>query len=451
MIFRVQVAFLFVLLLVADGFADERPNIIFFLSDDHRADMLGCAGHPILETPNIDKLAAKGVRYSNAFVTTSICAASRATILTGLVERTHDHTFGKPPIAQKFIAKSYPVLLKAAGYRTGFIGKFGVKVEGDRTTVDTMFDSFVPVKRTTNQHRESNRHFTDRIGDEAIRFVKNSSVEKPFCLSVSFHAAHAEDGDKLNHYPYPPNEASLYKGIQMPRPKLDGGRFFDSQPKFLRESMNRDRYFWRWDSEKKYDKNLRNYFRMLSGLDRNIGRIVAELEEQGLSQRTVIIFSADNGYYLGERGFAGKWSHYDQSLRVPMLIFDPREGAPRGKVLTSYALNLDIAPTIVDIANISIPAHYQGISLTGSFETREGFFCEHRMEHHRIPKWEGYRGSRYVYAIYYEQALSNEFLHDLQTDPDQIRNVVHAPQYFDALERLRKRTRELSQQYSSER
>ncbi len=237
-------SFLLALLLLVPSVAHaaDPPNIVFFLSDDHRADVLGCAGHPIVKTPHLDKLAAGGVRFTNAFVTTSICAASRATLFTGLVERTHGFTFGKPPISKAHTADSSPAKLKAAGYRTGFVGKFGVKVEGGKATIDTMFDSFVPLGRSTKP-----RHFTDLAGDKAIEFIKANPKGKPFCLSVSFNATHAQDNDKENHFPYPPTEEGLYADIKMPRPKLDGGVHFDSQPKFLRESMNRDRYFWRWE------------------------------------------------------------------------------------------------------------------------------------------------------------------------------------------------------------
>ena len=125
--------------------AAQRPNIIFFLSDDHRWDRLSCAGHPFLKTPNIDRLAKQGARFPNMFVTTSICAASRATILTGLYERTHGYTFGTPPISEKHINYSYPVQLRQAGYRTGFIGKFGVGTP--RGAREKMFDYFHPIGR----------------------------------------------------------------------------------------------------------------------------------------------------------------------------------------------------------------------------------------------------------------------------------------------------------------
>jgi arylsulfatase A-like enzyme len=438
---------------LANSGASQSPNIIFFLSDDHRADVLGCAGHPIVQTPNIDKLAEGGIRYSNAFVTTSICAASRATIFTGLVERTHAYTFGKPPLSTNITTNSYPTRLKSAGYRTGFVGKFGVRVEGGQASIDEMFDSFVPLSRSGSEKNSkgTSRHFTDLAGDRAIDFIAQNPKGKPFCLSVSFHAAHAEDGDMLNHYPYPQSEENLYSEVIMPRPKLDGGLSFDSQPKYLQESMNRDRYSWRWDTPEKYDRNLRNYFRMLTGMDRNIGRVMNELQSRGLGKTTVIIFMGDNGYYMGERGFAGKWSHFEESLRVPLVIFDPRKSSSANRVQTEIALNLDIAPTILRLAGLGVPKSYQGFALPRSAETpaRDGFFCEHRMDNPRIPKWEGYRGKRFVYANYYEQTTAAEFLHDLRNDPDQLKNLVEDPAYEQTLSMMRATTLQLSHRYEA--
>ena len=154
--------------------AAQRPNIIFFLSDDHRWDRLGCADHPVLKTPNIDRLAAEGVRFQNMFVTTSICAASRASILTGLYERTHGYTFGTPPVSEKHSLASYPALLKKAGYRTGFIGKFGVGIRQEERK--QMFDLFHPIGRGPyfkKQPDGSLRHETELCGDKAIEFIND--------------------------------------------------------------------------------------------------------------------------------------------------------------------------------------------------------------------------------------------------------------------------------------
>ncbi|NQT12518.1 MAG: sulfatase-like hydrolase/transferase, partial [Planctomycetes bacterium] len=186
---------------------DDRPNILFFLVDDQRNDTLGCAGHPILETPTVDRLAETGVRFANMFVTTSICAASRASIFTSLHERTHRFTFGTPPISELHTGASYPAVLRKHGYRTGFIGKFGVGVAGDGKSA--MFDYFQPIGRNPYLKKQPDgtlRHESELAGDRAIEFLQSNPTDRPFCLSVSFNAVHAEDADKrpgIGHYPWP--------------------------------------------------------------------------------------------------------------------------------------------------------------------------------------------------------------------------------------------------------
>jgi arylsulfatase A-like enzyme len=438
--------------------ASDRPNVVVLVSDDHRADVLGCAGHPVVRTPNLDRLAAEGVRFENAFVTTSICAASRATILTGLVERTHGFTFGTPPLARALCERSYPARLREHGYRTGFVGKLGISVEGGRETLAGMFDLLVPLGRTPyvkTRADGSTRHLTDLTGDAAIAFIRTAPQGTPFCLSVSFNAAPAEDGDKDDHYPPPPHEAGLYEGVTMPRPRLDGGAAFETQPSYLKESLNRDRYFWRWDTPEKYDRNLRNYFRMLSGLDRNVGRIMAELERRGIVDDTVVIFIGDNGYYMGERGFAGKWSHYEQSLRVPLIVRDPRvPPARRNRVVAKTALNTDVAPTVLAAAGVASEPRMQGVSLLPfaageAGPEREGFYCEHRMTHDRLPRWEGYRTSRFKYARYLDAVEDAELLHDLQRDPDELTNLAADPAHAAVLGRMRAETTRRSAQYAA--
>ena len=438
--------------------AAQRPNIIFFLSDDHRWDRLSCAGHPVLKTPNIDRLAAEGARFPNMFVTTSICAASRASILTGLYERTHGFTFGTPPISEKHIGDSYPVRLRAAGYRTGFIGKFGVGVP--RGAREKMFDYFQAIGRNPYLKKQKDgtlRHETEMCGDRAIEFLKNNPKEKSFCLSVSFNASHAEDRDRrpgIGHFPWPKAVDGLYENVKIKGPRLADKKIFEAHPEFMKQSMNRDRWFWRWDTPEKYQTNVRAYYRMISGFDNTIGRVLGELNKLGLAQNTIIIFSGDNGYYEGQRGFAGKWSHYEESLRVPLVIYDPRAPKARhGKLPENMALNLDIPATILDYAGVKIPTGYQGRSLMmlmgggGWRGWRTDTFCEHLMHNADIPKWEGVRGQRYVYARYFDQKPVHEYLHDLKTDPDQLENLAADPKQAKELAAARKRCDELRDGY----
>ena len=191
---------------------------------------------------------------------------------------------------------------------------------------------------------------------------------------------------------------------------------------------------------------MRAYFRMISGYDNVMKRVFAALEEKGLDKNTIIIYSADNGYYMGNRGFAGKWTHYEESLRVPLIIYDPREPEETGGSLEeNIALNIDIPATILDFAGILAPQHYQGKSLLpvlkdqDASEWRDSFFCEHRMEHDQIPKYVGVHGQRYVYVNYYEQNPPYEYLHDLEKDPDQLINLANNTEYKEILQNMREK------------
>ncbi len=362
-------------------------------------------------------------------------------------------------MSKEITDKSYPVLIRKSGYKTGFIGKFGVGVA--RGTQKEMFDFYKPLNRNPyfkKQKDGTKRHITEICGDHAIDFI-NQSKEKPFCLQVSFNAAHAEDSDKKDHYPWPKAVDGMYDDVEIPTPKLSDPKVFESQPKFLRDSFNRVRYFWRWDTKEKYVKNLRSYYRMLSGIDRVVGRVTDHLEKTGLSKNTIIIFIGDNGYYMAQRGFAGKWSHYEESLRVPLIVHDPREEQKSEfTVRPEIGLNVDVPATILDYAGVKVPRSYQGKSLsplvaakTEKTKWRTDFFCEHLMDvPGKIPKWEGVRGSRYVYARYFEQQPKFEFLHDLKNDPDQLVNLADSKDAKPILEKMRKRCNELRDSYGGE-
>ncbi|MEM7011749.1 MAG: sulfatase-like hydrolase/transferase [Verrucomicrobiota bacterium] len=442
--------------------SNQQPNILFILVDDQRSDELGCAGDPIIKTPHIDSLSDRGVRFENAFVTTSICAASRASILTGLTERTHGYTFGKPPISGEDLSVSYPVLLRGAGYRAGFFGKFGVKLESGESDpgVADMFDEFESIGGPSHRKMKDGtlRHSDEVIGDRAVEFVESQPEDQPFCLSLSFNIAHARDGDKRpgsGHFPWPQAADGLYEDGAMPEPRLKDPKIFEDLPEFLQKSMNRDRYFWRWDTPEKYDANLRARFRMLTGMDGIIGRVLEAVDQRGFSDNTVVIYTADNGYYRADRGFAGKWSHFEQSLRVPLIIYDPRlPEDKRGRVEDAMALNIDLPATMLDLAGVSTPDAYQGSSLKpfidgdSPAEWRDDLFCEHLMGNRSIPMWEGVRGERYKYACYFTQNPAYEFLHDLEEDPDELINLVKDESYASILEEMRTRCAEYVKSYS---
>ncbi|MDG2123607.1 MAG: DUF1080 domain-containing protein, partial [Verrucomicrobiales bacterium] len=211
-------------------------------------------------------------------------------------------------------------------------------------------------------------------------------------------------------------------------------------------TINRERFFWRWNTAKKYQANVRAYYRMVSGIDGAIGRFMQALEAAGLAENTIIVYSADNGYHMGNRGLAGKWSHYEESLRVPLIVMDPRvEEGKRGQVTDALALNLDLPATFLDWAGVEVPERYQGRSLgpvvsggkPGDWRTET--FHEHFAVRSRIPAFEGLRNEDFKYVRYIDEA-NYEFLHDLKNDPDELVNLAGDPSHAKTLVAMRERT-----------
>ena len=404
----------------------NRPNIIFILTDDQRWDMLGCAGNTIISTPNIDNIAKKGVRFSHAFVTTPICAASRASILTGLFERTHDFTFGKPPLKKEYSNTSYPYLLKNAGYRTGFVGKFGVKLE---TSIDSIFSSKnvngFPYWKVVDGKK---KYLTDLQGDQAIQFIQGSVVkQEPFCLSLSFSAPHADD-DAKEQYFWPATLDSMYTSVKMPIPATARKEFYDSFPDFLKGTMSRERWHWRFDTPEKFQQMVKGYYRMITAVDQTVGRITDELNKLGIADNTIIIFMGDNGYYLGDRGYADKWLMHDVSTRVPLIIYDPRKSGTSKKVFDQMVLNIDVAPTILSFAGIPIPKQMHGKSLLPLINGAvnkwyDTIFCEHLMREPQIPNSECIRTKQWKFIRYPHHPEYIE-LYDLIKDPWEEHNLA---------------------------
>ena len=427
---------------------EQSPNIIFILTDDQRWDALGLAGNEIIQTPNIDQLAKEGIYFRNAFVTTPICAASRASILTGLYERSHNFTFRTPPLSASYVNVSYPKLLKDHGYQLGFFGKLGMQLENRMDTV--LFDDLYVTGtdgyfRLVGEGWSDHIHLTDHTTNKAIDFIERTSRDQPFCVSISYNAPHADDTSPQQYF-WPSRNDTLYSKIHIPGPVLGNTKYFEALPTFLRDplTLGRIRWKWRYETPEKYQAMVKGYYRMISTIDDNVGRLRARLEELGLSENTIIIFTSDNGYFLGERSLAGKWLMYDNSLRVPMIIYDPKNLQPN--VIDDLVLNIDVAPTILGFANIDIPGLVQGKSLLPLMEERsdnwrEEFICEHLYELPYIPKSEGIRGTRWKYFRYIDHP-NREELYDLQNDPQEVNNLAHDIKYAGLLDKYRNKLKE---------
>jgi alpha-L-rhamnosidase len=434
----------------------DRPNIIIILTDDQRWDALGYAGNADIKTPWMDRLASEGVFFRNAFVTTPICAASRASIWSGFYERTHRYTFQTAGLSDQYMKNAYPKLLRQSGYYTGFFGKFGVRYPA----AVAMFDEFEDYDR--NNRFEDRRgyfyktldgdtvHLTRYTGEKALDFIDNAPANQPFCLSISFSAPHAHDG-AAEQYFWQKESDKLFRSKDLPSPALTDAKYFNALPAPVKSGFNRLRWTWRYDTPVKYQHSLKGYYRMIYGIDVEIGRIREKLRKKGLDKNTVIILLGDNGYFLGERQLAGKWLLYDNSVRVPFIMYDPRQ--PVHQDLDAMVLNLDVPATVVDLAGLSVPTDYHGESLlpiinSGKLnEGRDTILLEHLWEFDHIPPSEGVRTEQWKYFRYIND-LSIEELYDLQNDPMEIVNLAYDAQYAGVISALRKKTDALGNRYS---
>jgi arylsulfatase A-like enzyme len=437
--------------------AAERPNIVFFFADDQTSSSLGCYGHPIVQTPNLDSLASRGTLFRNSFVSQPICWVSRSTILTGLVGRSFGAPGNPEQISEQAVKQFYTDQLREAGYRTGHYGKWHAKLpKGEKP--ESHFDEFEAIGRNPFFKRMpdgSFRHETDLIVDRGIEFVKSQPEGKPFALNLWFNACHAEDKDRRPgpHFAWPQSANGLYEEQEVYRPRLDDPAIFEALPPFFKTSITRERYFWRWNTPSKYETNMRSYLRMVTGIDNAIGRFLEVLEETALAENTIVVYSADNGYHMANRGLAGKWSHFEESIRVPLIIADPRvEASQQGQVTDAMALNLDFPSTFLDWAGVAIPDTYQGRSLRPVVEKgkpgdwRDETYHEHYAVRTRIPAWEGIRTERFKYSRYFDNG-DFEFLYDLQADPDELTNLAENPKHQETLESMRARTTERVAEY----
>lgn len=357
----------------------EKPNIIFILADDHSYQSAGFNGNKVVKTPNLDKLASSGIVFDNYYNTTAICMASRAQIMTGMMEYKTACNFAHGSLSNDKFQKSYPVLLRKAGYQVSFAGKFGFPVTEENTTSSDYktydklpigeFDEwrggvgqseYETVKnKYIKEYADKYPHATRAYGAWASDYIKEQSKsDKPFCMSISFKAPH----NPPNPDPYFDN---IYKNVVFPKPINHGqenGAHLAEQAKNGRQYM-RFFYQYKWD-EQHFQESARKYYQLIYGIDYAVGMIMEALKESGLDKNTIIIYTSDNGYNLGAHGLAGKVLPYEESAKAPFIYFDPRHKNMNNQYRTeSVTGNIDVAPTILELANIEIPANMDGKSL----------------------------------------------------------------------------------------
>lgn len=420
----------------------RRPNLLFLLGDDHRWDALGCMGNRIIQTPNIDALSRTGVTFENNFVTTAICVTSRASFFSGLYARNHGVLAFNQQFTSEQFDRTYPAQLRKAGYRTGFVGKYGL--DGGELPAD-QFDYWRGFRGQGLYFPkgEPGPHLTQIMADQAVEFIDSSKRDEPFCLSVSFKAPHVQDDDP-RQFLYDPRDEGLYRDVTIPLPKTADREYITMLPLSVQRSEARRRWAVRFGTPRLFQESVKSYFRLVTGVDRAVGEMVKALEAKGLRDNTVIIYAGDNGFYLGEHGLAGKWFMHEESIRTPLIVNDPRTARMRGMRTKQMSLNIDIAPTLLELAGVTDGPQMQGRSLIpalrGSREAwRSEFFYEHNFVHAWIPQTEGVRDSRWKYTKYVSDKPPEEELYDLQADPLEERNLAGEAGGAAELARLRAR------------
>lgn len=418
------------------GAPARRPNIIVMVTDDQRYDALGVvqrelgerARFPFFETPHLDRLAAGGARFRNAFVTHSLCSPSRASVLTGLQTSGHGIRDNRTPFRS---LETWAAALGAAGYRTGYFGKWHMGRQEDRpgfADVFTFVDQgdYPNCRVLRNGVWETTHGWVDDVTTtEAIRFIEKSG-SAPFALYLGFKSPHDPRQP-------PPRYAGLYADQTIAEPAS-----FRARPPFPWGDPNRP-----WNPA---SKDRLNYFRCLRGVDDNVGRVLDALAAQGILEDTLILFSGDNGYYLGEHGLGDKRSAYEESIRIPLLAHYPRRIAA-GTRVDALALNIDLAPTILEVAGVSPRWTMHGASLVplfgGSAPAR--WRTEFLYENYQDPEYPDVTFD--ILSLRTEHAKRVEYpgrpewtqVFDLRTDPLEMRNLAQDPAAASLSEDLRER------------
>jgi len=411
----------------------RRRNIIFVLSDDHRYDFIGALGHPWLKghTPHLDRLLARGVRFRNAFVTSSLCSPSRASLLTGLYMHAHGIRDNFSALDPKL--PTFPRLLREAGYRTAYIGKW--HMGGSSDDPQPGFDHWFsfrgqgeyknPQVNRNGQRLKLQGDMTDILTAEARRFIRENAV-RPFLLYL---------GHKAVHYPFQPPErhARLFEGLKVPWPASYGYRFeqYEQWPAWVRRRRySRHGVDGAFGQPGPIDEFYRGYCRSLLSVDECVGQLLAELEERGLLDDTLVVYMGDNGYMWGEHGLVDKRAMYEPSIRIPLIAHCPGMFGG-GREVDAMALNLDLAPTFLEVAGLKPPAAWHGRSLVPLLAGRAPedwrrdflYHYEWEQDYPYTPTIVGLRTQTHSLMQYWGVWDLSE-LYDLRTDPDQLRNLL---------------------------
>lgn len=425
----------------------KRPNIIFILTDDQRWDAMSCMGHPFLKTPNMDRIRREGVLYKNAFVTTSLCAPSRASFLTGAYAHNHGVIGNWGCEFNHDEMHSFPRVLQEAGYDTAFIGKWHMKKTAKPRPGFDYWLSFSgqgvytdPMLNENGRDFEAKGYTTDLLTDYAVKYIEAQN-EKPFCLYLSHKAIHSP-------FTPAPRHADSYTGVELPAPPNTKDTFA-GKPKWLRGGIADPRVTdgpdhvpesvepQTWDPT---EARRMGYMRTINAVDDGIGRLFKLLEERGELDNTVIMFAGDNGYFHGEHCRGDKRLMYEESIRIPLIMRYPAIAKPNSTV-EQMVLNIDVAPTLLELAGAPVPKTVQGRSvlplLAGDTKGwRTSFLYEYWLDlTDRVPRMLGVRTDGWK-LIRYPDIDDIDEMYDLKKDPYEMANLALLPEYAEKHKQL---------------
>lgn len=478
---------------IAQSKPTQAPNILFIMADDHGVSATSCYGSDRINTPHIDRLAREGMRFDKAYVTNSICGPSRATILTG--KYAHLNGYWRNNSGFNTSQNTFPKLLSQAGYQTAVIGKW--HLDADPVMFDH-FDILIDQGRYYNPTMRTNRggnthnaphigHSTEIITNKTLAWLrKDRDPKRPFMLMYQFKAPHRpwqpspEMLDEFNDADLTEpdtlfedfsgrgpasskNTMSIAKDL---RPGSDlklgqpGGFMPDQLRKWNAHYQPRNQAFKEANLEGKdatrwnYQRYAKDYLRCVKGVDQQLGRVLDYLDSSGLAENTIVIYTADNGWYLGEYGWYDKRWMYELSLRVPLVIRWPDHIKPES-VNEQIVSNLDFAPTFLDAAGVEIPADIQGQSMLPLMhgkspdDWRQSFYyhyLEGLYSWHSVPRHYGVTTGRYKLIHFYELGDEWEF-YDLKNDPKELKNHYHNPQYAEEIKKAKAELARLRDHY----
>ncbi len=475
----------------AEQAMDERPNVLVVFTDDQRFDAAGFSGNTAIYTPNLDRVARQGVIFDNCFVNTSICAVSRANLITGQYPDRHGVTDFFKVLDDEQMQATFPVRLREAGYFTGQIGKWGIGDSIESThRAATFFDYWGGASHQTNFLHEADctyvlydgvsKPINDvcdcpadsrgvkgphvRIGranlqgevlqvdmDVAPMKAKDfldardeAGKNKPFALLVQFKAPHSPFGD------WDLEMKDRYKGLFLPHPPTATMQVADAEPQVVKKSLGGGGGRRLAGSEEEMQKHLQNYYRLVSSMDAGFGKIIDELEARGELDNTVIFFTSDNGFMNGDHGSIEKWLMYEPSLRVPGFVTDMRQPRTQGpKRVQELVTTVDFGASVLDAAGLDVPSNMTGVSFMSAIDGeltgwRDDFYYHQPfLANGRLPYTTGVRSEQYSYTAYESETPIVEQLFDLHADPMQLNNLINDPAHAEVAKAMRLRLEEL--------